>query len=322
MKNKLMTVALIIAIHLPSAIYADEVTQIQFDEWMTTLSNWGRWGEDDERGALNLITPAKKIAAAKLVIAGKTVSMARTMPLEKLPDDAKANRAPVIKGSAVNVYNINQEHGYFWERYEVEYHGSDMTHVDALCHVAYRGKVYNGANFLDSASKENGCESHNVLSMRDGVLTRGVLIDLPGKEVTPTDILAWEAKTGIRIESGDAVFLRTGRDLTAEESMPKDANNVANSGGYHPSLIPFIKERDIALLGSDSYQEVGSQQAVAMPIHFFALVGLGVHLLDNLYLETLAETAQQQNSWEFMFVMAPHTMPNGSGAAVNPIAVF
>ena len=152
------------------------------------------------------------------------------------------------------------------------------------------------------------------MTLQEGVVTRGILIDLPGVEVTPAIIAAWEAKTGIRIGSGDAVFLRSGRDL--------NSSAAPEIGGYHPSLIPFIKARDIALLGSDSYQEVRSKQAVALPIHLFALVGAGVHLFDNLYLETLAETAASLGRWEFMFVVAPHTMPSGSGAAVNPIAVF
>lgn len=318
MKNKLFSMVIIIAATISlttisSVIQAEEVTQVQFDQWMEDLSNWGRWGDDDQLGALNLITPGKKVAAAKLVSAGKTISMARTMPVDSLPKNALANRPPVIKGSAVNVYGIDIEHGYFWERYEVEYHGSDISHVDALCHVAYQGKVYNGASFVEVASKDTGCGSHNVMALKDGVLTRGVLIDLPGVEVKPKDILDWEKKTGIRIASGDAVFLRSGRDIY------KDGNKI---GGFHPSLIPFIKDRDIALLGSDSYQEVRSKQAVGLPIHIFSLVGLGVHLLDNLSLEALSETAAEMNRWEFMFVAAPHTMPSGSGAAINPIAVF
>lgn len=313
MKNRLLFILIIIAATISTTTYAEAVSKAQFDQWMKDLSNWGRWGDGDQLGALNLITPAKKVAAAQLVSEGQTVSMARIMPIENVSATAMANRAPQIKGSAVNVYGVDTEHGYFWERYEVEYHGSEISHIDALCHVAYQGKVYNGGNFADVASKDKGCSTHGVMSLKDGVLTRGVLLDLPGIEVKPKDILAWEAKTGIRIGSGDAVFLRSGRDIK------QDGNKI---GGYHPSLIPFIKKRDIAILGSDSYQEVRSQQQVALPIHIFALVGLGVHLLDNLILEELANTATKLDRWEFMFVVAPHTMPNGSGAAINPIAVF
>lgn len=314
MKKLAISIAMIVAVILAPMTYAEEVTKAQFDQWMKELSNWGRWGKDDQLGALNLITPAKKVAAAKLVSVGKSVSLSRVIPMVSLPESAMANRAPEIKGSAVNVYNINTEQGYFWERYEVEYHGSEVTHLDALCHIAYLGKVYNGIDFVDVASKKSGCTSHGIFSVKGGVLTRGILIDLPGVEVTPKDILAWEAKTGIRIGSGDAVFLRSGRDIKQYEGK--------QSGGYDPTMIPFFKERDIAILGSDFHQDARMVPEVGLAIHVFTLVGLGVHLFDNLYLEALAATAAELERWEFMFVAAPHVMPQGSGAAINPIAVF
>ncbi len=289
----------------------DEVTKEQFDTWMTELSNWGRWGADDQLGALNLITPAKRVAAARLVQAGRTVSMARDMTVTRLdnPDQAGANRPPVLVGSVRSVFDINPAGGFFWERYEIEYHGSLVSHLDALCHVAYNGKVYNGFNFEDVASKEDGCTRLGVTNSKDGLVTRGVLVDLPGRAVRREDIEAWEAETGITISAGDALFLRTGRD-------------VGQTGGYHPSLIPFFKERDIALLGADVPQEGGQVEGVLVPIHVFTLVALGVHLLDNLGLEELARTANELGRWEFMFMASPTGVPNGAGAAINPIAVF
>ncbi len=287
----------------------DEVTREQFDTWMTELSNWGRWGADDQLGALNLITSAKRVAAARLVRAGRTVSMARDMTVTSLenPDQAGANRLPVLRGSVRSVFDSNTR--FFWERYEIEYHGSLVSHLDALCHAAYNGKVYNGLNFEDVASKEDGCTQMGVINLKDGLVTRGVLVDLPGTAVRREDIEAWEAETGITISSGDALFLRTGRE-------------VGQTGGYHPSLIPFFRERDIALLGADVPQEGGQVEGVQAPIHVFTLVSLGVHLFDNLGLEELAQTANELNRWEFMFMASPHGVPHGAGAALNPIAVF
>ncbi len=289
----------------------DEVTREQFDTWMTELSNWGRWGDDDQLGALNLITSAKRVAAARLVQAGRTVSMARDMTVQQLenPDAASANRAPVLVGSVRSVFDINPQGGFFWERYEIEYHGSLVSHVDALCHVAYNGKVYNGFDFEAVASTDAGCTELSSVNLKDRLVTRGVLVDLPGKAVRRVDIEAWERETGITISSGDALFLRTGRE-------------VGQSGGYHPSLMPFFKERDIALLGSDVPQEGGQVPGVQVPIHVFTLVSLGVHLFDNLGLEELAQTANELGRWEFMFMASPHVVPNGAGAALNPIAVF
>ena len=290
----------------------DEVTKEQYDRWMTELSNWGRWGDDDQLGALNLITPAKRVEAAKLVETGRVVSMARDMTIERLDDPAStsANRPPVLAGSVRNVFGIDTDNGYFWERYEIEYHGGLVTHLDAFCHVAYDGKVYNGRDFEDVASLEDGCSAMGVVNLKEeGLVTRGVLIDMPGTAVRPQDIEAWEAETGITISAGDALFLRTGRD-------------VGQSGGYHPSLLPFFKERDIALLGADVPQEGGQIDGVAIPVHFFTLVALGVHLFDNLGLEALAETASELNRWEFLFMASPHGVPNGAGTAINPLAVF
>ncbi len=290
----------------------DEVTKEQYDRWMTELSNWGRWGEDDQLGALNLITPAKRVEAAQLVESGRVVSMARDMTIERLDDPAStsANRPPVLAGSVRNVFGIDTDNGYFWERYEIEYHGGLVTHLDAFCHVAYNGKVYNGRDFEDVASTEDGCTAMGVVNLKEeGLVTRGVLIDLPGTAVRRQDIEAWEAETGITISAGDALFLRTGRD-------------VGQSGGYHPSLLPFFKERDIALLGADVPQEGGQVEGVAIPVHFFTLVALGVHLFDNLGLEALAETASELNRWEFLFMASPHGVPNGAGTAINPLAVF
>ena len=290
---------------------APEVTKAQFDTWMTELSNWGRWGDDDQLGALNLITPAKRVEAAKLVQSGRTVSMARPIEMQVLddPDGASANRKPVLMGAVRSVFDIDTGNGYFWERYEIEYHGLLVSHLDALCHVAYEGKVYNGRTFEEIATADDGCTAMGIINAQEGLVTRGVLIDLPGTAVTRADIEAWEARTGITISSGDALFLRTGRD-------------VGQQGGYHPSLIPFFKERDIALLGSDVPQEGGTVDGVAIPIHVFTLVSLGVHLFDNLGLEDLARTADELGRWEFLFMASPHVIPNGAGSAMNPIAVF
>ena len=207
------------------------------------------------------------------------------------------------------MFGIDTDNGYFWERYEIEYHGSLVTHIDALCHVAWNGRVYNGRAFEAAASTADGCTEMGSINLKGGLVTRGLLIDMPGTAVRRQDIEAWEAETGIKISAGDALFLRTGRD-------------VGQQGGYHPSLIPFFKERDIALLGADVPQEGGAVEGVSIPIHFFTLVALGVHLFDNMGLEELARTARELNRWEFLFMASPHGVPNGAGSAVNPLAVF
>ena len=287
---------------------AGSVTKAQFDEWMTKLSNWGRWGKDDERGALNLITPEARRRAAALVKSGTTVSLSRQIPAEA---PAAPGPRPINQnGSGANVFLISGD--YLFERQEIEYHGGRLSHFDALCHVSYNGKLYNGLNFKEVVT-ERGCSKLSVNSAREGIVTRGVLLDLPGTRVRRQDVEAWEKKTGLKIGPGDALLLRSHR--------PGD-KPAFGAAGYDPSLIPFLKERDIALLGNDAAQEGGTINGVAIPIHTFTIVALGLNLLDNLALDDVAATADKLKRWEFMLVVAPLRMENGAGSPVNVIATF
>ena len=292
---------------------AGSVTKAQFDEWMTTLSNWGRWGKDDERGALNLITPEARRRAAALVKTGTTVSLSRQIPAEApgKPAATPGQPRPINQnGSGANVFQISGD--YLFERQEIEYHGGRLSHFDALCHVSYNGRLYNGLNFKEVVT-ERGCSKLSVNSAREGIVTRGVLLDLPGVRVRRQDVEDWEKKTGTRIAPGDALLLR---------SHKPGAQAAFGAAGYDPSLIPFLKERDVALLGNDSAQEGGTIDGVAIPIHTFTIVALGLNLLDNLALDDVAATAEKLKRWEFMLVVAPLRMENGAGSPVNVIATF
>jgi kynurenine formamidase len=279
------------------------VTKEQFEKWVTELSNWGRWGKDDERGALNLITPAKRQQAAALVKTGTTVSLSRPVRRADQPSPLGTS------GGFTNQFVIQE--GYVLERQQVDYHGGTLSHFDALCHVSRNGKNYNGFNFADIATAGGGCTKLGVNTAKDGIVTRGLLLDLPDTRVKPEDIAAWEKKTGLRISSGDALLLRT-----------RKPGARGAGGGYEPSLIPLLKQRDVALLGADIPQEGGTIPGVFMPIHTFTLVALGVNLLDNLALDELAATAERLKRWEFMLVVEPLPVDNAAGAPVNPVAIF
>jgi kynurenine formamidase len=285
------------------------VTKAQFDEWMTKLSNWGRWGKDDERGALNLITPEARRRAATLVKTGTTVSLSRQIPADA-PGTPGKPRPINQNGAGANTFLIAGD--YLFERQEIEYHGGRLSHFDALCHVSYNGKLYNGLNFKEVVT-ERGCSKLSVNSAREGIVTRGVLLDLPGTRVRRQDVEDWEKKTGTKIGPGDALLLRSNRP---------GAKPAFGAAGYDPSLIPFLKERDIALLGNDAAQEGGTIDGVAIPIHTFTIVALGLNLLDNLALDEVAATADKLKRWEFMLVVAPLRMENGAGSPVNVIATF
>ena len=291
--------------------FQSEVTKAQWEEWMTKLSNWGRWGKDDERGTLNLITDAKRKQAATLVKTGTAVSLSR--PIKRAKPASSPEPRPVVQGGAATSHFLITG-DYLFERQEIEYHGGALSHFDALCHVSYNGKNYNGFDFKSIVTRDGGCTKLTVNSAKDGIVSRGLFLDLPGTQVKPADIAAWEKKTGLKISSGDILLLRTQR--------PGQKPVGFGGAGYDPSLIPLLKERDVAMIGADHPQEGGNIPGVALPIHYFTLVALGMNLLDNLALDELAATADRLKRWEFMLVIEPIRLENGAGAPVNPVAIF
>ena len=297
----------------------EPITVAQFDQWMEELSNWGRWGDDDELGAANLMTDEKRREAASLVQTGTTVSLAHDMLTEEAADASEPYRLQMT---------VNPEGQNSGDRIEIYFHGVTFSHLDALCHVFYKDKIFNGADFRDVV-KDDGCTRMDTTAMKNGLVTRGILVDMPrlkgvpylepGTKLYREDIEAWEAHAGVTLGSGDALLLRTGRWGSRMALGPGQAMS-----GWDASVMPFLAERDIALLGADSVHEApDSVPGLGFnPIHRFAIVSRGMNLLDNLDLDAAAETAAALNRWEFMLVVAPLRVPGGTGSPVNPIAIF
>lgn len=297
------------------------LTMTQVDAWMTELSNWGRWGRADERGTLNLITPAVRKQALKLATDGVAVSLAHSIERDAAPD----NPRPI--GQAMTLDTA----GHAMDLYSIWYHGSLITHVDSLCHYSFEGKIYNG--FDRSNIKEGvGCPQNGIENQKEGIMTRGVLIDMPllkkvpylepGTPVTVADLEAWEKFAGITIKSGDAVFLRTGRWARRAE---KGAWNVAaNAAGFHASVLPWLKTRDVALLGNDAVTDVqpSGVQGSPRPIHQVAIVAMGLPLVDVMDLEAVAKEAAARKRWTFLLTAAPVPVIGGTGFPLNPVATF
>jgi kynurenine formamidase len=299
-------------------------TKADFDRWMKQLSNWGRWGADDQKGTVNLITPAKVKQAAALVKEGITVSLAHPLLTERAAD----NGNPLTH--TMTATGENPVAGaYAMDRYEISYHGYAHTHMDALGHAFQNGKMYNG--YSQSSVTAQGAAKNDITAYRNGIVTRGVLVDIPalkgvpylepGTPVYVEDLEAWERKTGLRIGSGDAVFVRTGRWARRAE---KGAWSTAQLAGLHVSVVPWLKQRDAAILGGDGASDVMPSQVegVSQPVHFLMLVAIGSPLFDNCDLEALAQTAQRLGRYEFLFSAAPLAVPGGTGSPLNPIAVF
>lgn len=293
------------------------VTAATVENWMTELSNWGRWGRGDQLGALNLITPAKRVEAAKLVKTGVSVSLAHNYSVN--PDLG----LPPPFDQEISMLNTPGE--YVMERVSFSYHGGIHSHLDALCHVLWQGKMYNG--FSKSDVNEDGCQKLGIANVKQGILTRGILMDIPrlkgvdylppGTAVYIEDLEAWEEQTGVHVSSGDVIFVRTGRWAT-----PGSAGS--GSAGLHASVAPWLRERDVAIVGGDYANDAipSGVQGVFLPIHQLTIVAMGVRLFDNLDLEALAEEAVRQGRWEFMLSASPIPVEGGVGSPMNPIATF
>lgn len=295
------------------------VDQATIEKWMTELSNWQRWGEDDALGAMNLVTAERRREALKLATEGTTVSLARSYARDPQNDE----RSPFRH----QMFGVGQSGPFLSDRYSFTYHGPAQSHLDALCHVSYRGKMYNGV--LRTTATDEGCASLSILDLKQGIAIRGVLIDIPrlknvdhlepGTPIYAEDIEAWERQSGIKVRAGDLLLLRTGR-----WAGNQDHATPRSGAGLHASVAPWLKNRDIALIGSDYATDVAPSgiEGSVLPLHQLLIAAMGVRILDNLDLEALSQEAATRKRWEFLVTIAPLPIAGGTGSPVNPIATF
>jgi kynurenine formamidase len=290
----------------------------EFDALFQKVKNWGRWGAEDNLGAANLITPDTRRRAVRLAQTGLTVSLAHN----PLTDKADDNASP---------FEHTMNRGFNTDTYRVSYHGYAHTHLDALCHILYKDQTFNGYA-RDVVNTEKGCTKLGIEHLKQGVVTRGVLLDIPrlkgvpylepGTAVYQEDVEAWEKKAGLKVGPGDAVLLRTGRWARRDRLGPWAVGRSA--AGFHASIATWMKARDVAFVGSDAASEVVPTlvEGVNLPVHTLLITALGVNILDNQDLERLAETAAKLGRWEFMLMINPVPVTGGTGSPLNTIAVF
>jgi kynurenine formamidase len=209
-------------------------------------------------------------------------------------------------------------------------HGNADSHMDALCHVMYDGTLYNGVPASTVSSK--GAAELTIEVAKDGVVGRGVLLDIPrlrgvpwlepGDFVTADDLVAAEQAQQVRVGRGDLLFVRVGHRRRRNELGPWDA--AAARAGLHPAAMEFVADRKVALLGSDSNNDAAGNAAdqVDFPVHVLAINALGVHLLDYLQFGELVPACQEAGRWSFLCVVAPLRLHAGTGSPVNPIAIL
>ncbi len=311
------------------------------------LSNWGRWGDDDERGTLNFIKDEHRAAAAKLVKTGRAVSCARDLITAFGDPGASAQMFWAATGECCKKPEgvPNSKFGAGDVDAAVEYigmvyHGPNITHIDTPAHLFWKGQTYNGKP-ASRTSAEFGATWCPVTEMSQGVISRGVLLDVPralgleafepGRSVTPVELQQAADRQGVEVGEGDIVLLRTGRWHPSNfsgnvEKLSDDPKHWHAMSGWHPSCMPWLHARNVATIGSDYAQEAmpGAYPGIEMggTIHVISLVAMGLPLIDNCDLEALADACIEHDRWEFQFTLAPLRLVGASGAPINPIAIF
>ena len=302
--------------------------------YFKSLSNWGRWGNDDQLGAPNLITADKTKRAVATVQEGTTITLSRTVNFEATPD---APNPPVhfmvesgegwASGDKVTTRATAAASDYFG----MIFHGYTITHVDSLAHFFWEGQTYNG-NPAHLVATNQGATVCSVEEAKNGIVTRGVLVDVPmvrgtdwverGEGVMPEDILKAEEQCGFKVEEGDILLIRTGQLYRRGVEGPVDRS--VGSTACQAACLPLFHDRGIAMLGSDTGNDVSPPQysRVQSPIHQVGITAMGLWILDNANLEDVSQACRERNRWEFMVSIGPLRLHNTTGSPVNPIAIF
>ena len=299
----------------------------EFQGLFDRCSNWGRWGAADERGTLNLITPEVRLRAAGLVTEGTTVSVAH--PVNTVGDAENISPAVhlmVRAGDVVDGVTVTS----IADHLAVSPHGQAHSHLDALCHFAWQGKIYNDRPV--TAVTSMGARANAITIGQDGIVSRGVLLDIPrlkgvdylepNQSISVADLEAAEAAAGITVEAGDILLVRTGRHVRRKAKGPWDSRVTLS--GLHHDVGPWLRSRDVALLGSDGVSDYREHpfDCCTHPIHVLTLVAMGMQLLDNQNLDDLAAACAARSRWSFMLVIAPLKLVGGTASMTNPIAIF
>lgn len=310
---------------------AKPVSNAEFEKLFQSVCNWGRWGADDERGTLNFIRPEHIRHAASLVRKGQSISLA--VPIDKTagPDNPHPAAHHMIQS-----YDIHSEQGepqFSTDYLASEFHGDCFTHIDALCHVAYKGKLYNGK---PTSAVTSRCPLIlDITAYAHGIVGRGILLDIPrlrgvkwlepGEAVTYEELEAAEKAQGVRLGEGDIFLFRTGHYRRRLELGPwKNGYDGEGKAGLQVEAIALLHERKIAafLPEGDGETVPSNVERIPYPIHALQIAAMGMACADSLQFEELIQVCEEEKRWEFMVVAAPLRLPGGTGSLFNPIAIL
>lgn len=298
------------------------LTETEFDDLAQRLSNWGRWGPDDEAGTLHFITEQTRREVAALVRDGTAVSCAHDLAVAPAIDNTRPVRHLV--------YWADGESGAAGDFLALDPHGWTVTHLDALSHIFYRGKLYNDRPL--SMLRPSGARANSILTARDGVVGRGILVDLPRAmdkpwmepgEAAPLAVVQRALEQArIEVRSGDMLVFRTGRYArNAAQGVPPMSAGLA---GVSVEAAEWVHRSEIAAMICDGGMDTQPSEVenVRIPWHILTLTMMGMQIVDNADLEALAAACTRLGRWEFQLVLAPLRLAGGTSSPINPIALF
>ncbi|MGT2526444.1 cyclase family protein [Streptomyces nojiriensis] len=314
--------------HAPAA-GAPRLTAAEFAELYARVRRPpGAAPGDPRRGALEELTPDRVRGAAAEVNAGRPVTMAARVETERGPDDPEPCEHVMTGAVRGGIASTGLQ--FARDRFTMNVHGDADSHLDALCHVIYDGTLYGGVDA--NSVTPDGATALTVEAVRDGIVGRGVLLDIPrlrgvpwlepGDHVTLDDLTAAERAQRVRVGEGDLLFVRVGHRRRRDELGAWHAAELR--AGLHPYAVEFLRDRRVAVLGSDGNHDTAPSctEGIDFPVHVLAIHAMGLHLLDYLQFEDLVEVCEEEGRWSFLCVIAPLRLPDATGSPVNPIAVF
>jgi kynurenine formamidase len=298
-------------------------TKEDVDSFMRARRNWGRWGEDDQVGAINPVTAEKRLKSIALVRTGEVVSLSREMPKTPAPN----NPTPAQHFMRMNP-RPDTNAGSVTDFYGTSYHGQSTTHLDALCHVYVDGLLWNGRKPSEVIGFD-GAHWGGIQHWSTGIITRGVVLDVPRYRGEPfvtqeRPVHGWELEQvvksqGVTLEPGDALVVYSGREAWDRTGHVWGAGD--SRPGLHASCLPFIGDNDVSVLVWDMMDALPSEYGLPWQVHP-AIPAYGIGLVDNALLEPVATVCAQQQRYEFLLILAPLIMVGGTGSPLNPLAVF
>jgi len=303
------------------------LTAAEFDTLFDSMASWRGRPDVDQAGRLGGRGPADVLAAFGSVRHGEAVSLALPLDREAGPDNKRPALHHMVDLGDVEAPEPSAHKDFLG----LDYHGKAVTHVDALCHIGYRGQLYGGVP-AHSAFSSQGSEWGAVTTLSSGIFVRAVLYDIPrvrgvawlepGDAVREEDLLEAEHVLDARVGPGDALLLRSGHQARRAELGSWDSD--AASAGLHVDAMKLVAERGVVVLGGDGDSDVRPSpvDGVHSPVHALALTALGIVLLDNLDLEALSSACAAHEQYAFLLAVAPLVVPRGTGSPVNPIAVL